>query len=44
MTSQIVKKKKKQSINRELFIGGGAIFLMLPLITLAIIGTLSVIF
>lgn len=41
MTSQIAKKKKKRSINRELFVGGGAIFLMLPLITLAVIGAFS---
>lgn len=33
-------KKKKQNINRELFVGGGAMVLMLPLIALAIIGTL----
>lgn len=31
-------KKKKQSINRELLVGGGAIVLMLPLIMLAVMG------
>jgi len=39
MASQIAKKKKR-SINRELFIGGGAIVLMFPIIALAVIGAL----
>jgi len=38
MTSQPTAKKKKQSINRELIVGGGAIVLMFPLIALAVIG------
>jgi hypothetical protein len=37
-------KKKKQSINRELIVGGGAILLMLPIIAFAILGALLGVF
>jgi hypothetical protein len=33
-------KKNKQTINRELFVGGGAILLMLPIIMFAIFGAM----